>query len=433
MGHLGCPLCSIAPERIAFSATAGDVVWDSYPVNPGHLLIVPRRHAPTWDKLTDVEKQWVWSTVDQAISIIKSRYSSEGFNVGFNFGSAAGQTVPHFHLHVIPRYAGDVADPRGGIRNVIPQRGNYLTQTLDTRADKQRLIKGDTDPFLPHLVLHMDRADTCDIAVSFLLDSGARCLFEHLKDFLDRDGNARILVSDYLDLTEPVALRRLNDLKGNLCLKVYETRTKAFHLKSYAFLNKTDGVAFVGSSNLSETALTTTLEWNYKVISSTDILGFKEIRDGFEALFKDPASVIANEDWIERYEQRRITPIRKEAGFAEEPLPPSLEPHAVQRDALVALMRTRQEGFTAGLVVLATGLGKTWLAAFDSARSEFHRILFVAHREEILTQAISTFRQNLPQRSNRPACWRATRNPRRFPICLSPNSWPNQSSLAFSA
>jgi diadenosine tetraphosphate (Ap4A) HIT family hydrolase len=138
---------------------------------------------PTWDKLTDIEKQWVWSTVDQAISIIKSRYSPEGFNIGFNFGTTAGQTVPHFHLHVIPRYAGDVADPRGGIRNVIPQRGNYLAQTLDAGADKQRLIKGDVDPFLPHMVLHMDRADTCDIAVSFLRHSGARCLLEHLKDF----------------------------------------------------------------------------------------------------------------------------------------------------------------------------------------------------------------------------------------------------------
>ena len=376
-----CPLCSIGPERIAFSHTAGDGVWDGYPVNPGHLLTVPRRHVPTWDKLTDDEKEWVWSTVDQAISIIKSRYSPEAFNVGFNSGPTAGQTVPHFHLHVIPRYPGDVVDARGGIRNVIPQRGNYLAQTLDTAGDKQRLIKGDTDPFLPHLVLHMDRADTCDIAVSFLLDSGARCLVEHLKDFLERDGNARILVSDYLGLTEPAALRRLKDLKGDLCLKVYETHTKAFHLKSYAFLHKEDGVAFVGSSNLSESALTTTLEWKYKIISSTDTVGFKEIRDGFEALFADPASVVVNEDWIERYQQRRTAPNRKEAGLADEPLPPNPEPHAIQRDALAALVQTRQQGFTAGLVVLATGLGKTWLAAFDTARLEFNRILFVAHRE----------------------------------------------------
>jgi len=396
MDSQACPLCAVVRDRIAFSDAHGDGVWDAYPVNPGHLLIVPRRHAPTWDKLTDTEKEWVWSTVDQAISVIKSRYSPEGFNVGFNLGTAAGQTVSHFHLHVIPRYARDVADPRGGIRNIIPQRGNYLAKTPAVENDKQRLIKGDTDPFLPHLILHMDRADTCNIAVSFLLDSGARCLLEHLKDFLERGGNARILVSDYLDLTEPVALRRLNDLEGKLCLKVYETHTKAFHLKSYAFLNKSEGVAFVGSSNISEPALTTTLEWNYKVISSSDTHGFKEIRDGFETLFKDPASVVVNEDWIERYERRRILPIHKETAVLLEPAEPTPEPHAIQRNALAALVQTRQEGFTAGLVVLATGLGKTWLAAFDSAHSEFRRILFVAHREEILTQAISTFRRIHP-------------------------------------
>ena len=77
----------------------------------------------------------------------------------------------------------------------------------------------------------MDQADTCDIAVSFLLDSGARRIAEHLKDFLDRGGRARVLVSDYIDVTEPIALRRLADLEGNLSLKAYETQSKGFHLK----------------------------------------------------------------------------------------------------------------------------------------------------------------------------------------------------------
>jgi superfamily II DNA or RNA helicase/diadenosine tetraphosphate (Ap4A) HIT family hydrolase len=391
-----CPLCSVVGDRVAFSGSCGDAIWDAFPVNPGHLLIVPRRHTPTWNDLTDAEKAWVWSTIDEAISVIKSRYSPEGFNVGFNFGTAAGQTVSHFHLHVIPRYAGDVVDPRGGIRHVIPKRGNYLAKSIDSERDAQRLIKGDVDPFLPHLILHMDRADTCDIAVSFLLDSGARCVHEHLKDFLERGGKARVLVSDYLGVTEPTALRRLTDLEGNLTLKVYETHTKAFHLKSYTFLNKSEGVAFVGSSNLSESALTTTLEWNYKVISSSDTHGFHEIREGFEALFADPETRIVNQDWIERYDRRRIIPIRIETDFAEEPPEPRPEPHPIQYAALQALLRTREDGFSAGLVVLATGLGKTWLAAFDSDRPEFRRVLFVAHREEILTQAISTFRRIQP-------------------------------------
>ena len=269
-------------------------------------------------------------------------------------------------------------------------------KSVTARRDQQRLIKGDDDPFLPHLILHMDQADTCDIAVAFLLDSGARRIVEHLKDFLDRGGKARILVGDYLDVTEPIALRRLADLEGDLSLKVYETQTKGFHLKSYIFVKGSEGVAFVGSSNLSEPALTTSIEWNYKVVSSHDTHGFREIRDGFEALFNDRASVSASEDWIERYERRRIVPIRGEFAVGDEPPEPKPEPHAIQREALAELERTREEGFTAGLVVLATGLGKTWLAAFDSDRPEFRRILFVAHREEILNQAIQVFRRIRP-------------------------------------
>ena len=204
MNRQNCPFCSIDPERIAFSSAHGAGIWDGFPVSPGHLLIVVRRHASTWDELTDVEKAWAWSAIDQAIAAIRSRHSPEGFNVGFNLGSAAGQTISHFHLHVIPRYSGDVDDPRGGVRHVIPTKANYLTSGVAKHGDQQRLIKGDEDPFLPHLIAHMDEADTCDIAVAFLLDSGARRIFAHLKDFLDRGGKARILVGDYLDVTEPI-------------------------------------------------------------------------------------------------------------------------------------------------------------------------------------------------------------------------------------
>ncbi len=394
--HHDCPFCAIDPVRIAFSFTLGHGVWDAFPVSPGHMLIVPRRHAATWEELTDPEKAAAWSAVDQAISVIRSLHSPDGFNVGFNTGAAAGQTVFHFHLHVIPRYVGDVADPRGGVRHVIPAKANYLTDATTATHDQQLLIKGDEDHFLPHLILHMDRADTCDIAVAFLLDSGARLIVEHLKDFLGRGGRARILVGDYLDVTEPIALRRLADLEGKLTFRVYETHTQGFHLKSYIFLAGGEGVAFVGSSNLSASALTTSIEWNYKVVSSQDTRGFRQVRDGFEALFNDYAAVPVSAGWIEKYEQGRRTPNFSEAGVPFEPPLPKPEPHTIQRQALAALERTREEGFSAGLVVLATGLGKTWLAAFDSVRPDTRRILFVAHREEILNQAAETFRRIRP-------------------------------------
>lgn len=371
-----------------------------------------------WEELEQSEKSAVWAAIDRAMEEVRRTHGSDGFNVGFNQGVPAGQTVFHFHLHVIPRRTGDVPDPRGGVRHVIPRKANYLVAmedlpsaevspiwpaTPDAVANNQhRLITGGDDPFLPHLILHMDQADTCDIAVAFLLDSGARLIVEHLRDFLARGGAARILVGDYLDVTDPVALRRLLDLEGNITLRIYQSaEERGFHLKSYVFLRGAEGVAFVGSSNLSAPALTTSIEWNYKVVASHDVRGFDQIRQGFESLFESYATTAVTPAWIDAYERRRVVdrysaPGVEEAGIPYEAPPPTPEPHDIQQRALVALETTREDGFTSGLVVLATGLGKTWLAAFDSDRPEFRRVLFVAHREEILSQAIETFRQVRP-------------------------------------
>jgi superfamily II DNA or RNA helicase/diadenosine tetraphosphate (Ap4A) HIT family hydrolase len=397
MADHDCPFCAVGPERIAFEWSSGWGIWDGFPVSPGHLLIVPQRHAATWDDLTDSEKAGAWAAVDRAILEIRQKYSPDGFNVGFNFGQAAGQTVFHFHLHVIPRYSGDVSDPRGGVRTVIPAKGNYLKSSELEAREQQLLVKGGEDHFLPHLVVHMDKADTCDIAVAFLMDSGARLIIEHLRDFLARGGRARILIGDYLNVTDPIALRRLLDLGEKLELRIYETRSTPYHLKSYIFMSGPEGVAFVGSSNLSASALTTSIEWNYKIISSHEVSGFKQIRDGFESIYADYASRPVTPAWIDAYEKRRIITGFQESGTAPELPQPKPNPHIIQHEALAALEETRRNGFTAGLVVLATGLGKTWLAAFDSDRPhEFRRILFIAHREEILNQAVGTFRQVKP-------------------------------------
>ena len=262
------------------------------------------------------------------------------------------------------------------------------------------LVSGGPDALLPHLIAHLDRATRCDIAVSFLLDSGARLIVEHLRDFLARGGRARILVGDYLGVTEPLALHRLLDLSGDLDLRIHESRGVGFHLKSYIFLEdeagEREGFAFVGSSNISAPALTASIEWNYRIAARRDPQGFAEIRESFERLFAAYAVVRVDGDWIARYAAKRAPHDIRESGVVPEPPLPRPEPHGIQRDALAALERTRAEGFTAGLVVLATGLGKTWLAAFDCDRPEFSRILFVAHREEILDQAVATFRRLRP-------------------------------------
>jgi superfamily II DNA or RNA helicase len=341
------------------------------------------------------------AAIDQGQATISERLRPDGFNVGFNENSAAGQTVFHFHLHIIPRYEGDVADPRDGVRHIIPEKANYLLSTAvsSSAAIQRKLITGGADPLLPHLLLHLDGSTTCDIAVAFLLDSGARMIVAHLRDFLARGGQARILVGDYLDVTEPAAIRRLNDLSGDLVVRVFEAHERGFHLKAYIFQTDLEGIAFVGSSNLSAPALTSSIEWNYKVISSHERAGFSEITAGFESLFNSYQAVSADEAWIRRYEARRVSPNWRGAGVAEEAPAPMAIPHSIQQQALAALEETRREGYSAALVVLATGLGKTWLSAFDSARNEFRRVLFVAHREEILNQAIDNFRSVRPNAS----------------------------------
>jgi HKD family nuclease len=158
---------------------------------------------------------------------------------------------------------------------------------------KKRLITGGTqDPLLPQLLAGIDRADEIELGVAFIKATGLRLLFDHLVDRLSKNPSptVRILTSDYLDVTDPQALRRLLLLnERGADVRIYEAGEQSFHLKAYIFV-RTDrggsvyGEAFIGSSNISETALTTGLEWNYRVMEQTEGSideGFHEIRQRF--------------------------------------------------------------------------------------------------------------------------------------------------------
>jgi diadenosine tetraphosphate (Ap4A) HIT family hydrolase len=120
-----CDFCRIDRARVAWSSPLALALWDAFPVSPGHALIVPRRHAASWSDLTADEKAAILEGVDAVRALIDERHRPAGYNVGFNDGAAAGQTVMHFHLHVIPRYRGDVPDPRGGVRWVLGDKAVY--------------------------------------------------------------------------------------------------------------------------------------------------------------------------------------------------------------------------------------------------------------------------------------------------------------------
>ena len=122
---LKCPFCNPLAEDIVARNDLCYALWDRFPVSRGHLLVIPFRHVPDYFSLTGEEKQALLALVDAGRGIIEENFQPAGYNIGLNVGSAAGQTVMHCHCHVIPRYAGDVRDPRGGVRWVVPRKSRY--------------------------------------------------------------------------------------------------------------------------------------------------------------------------------------------------------------------------------------------------------------------------------------------------------------------
>lgn len=122
-----CPFCQLDAERIVFADNVTLVIRDAFPVSPGHTLIIPRRHVGSFFQLTAPERESMFELLTQAKVELDETLQPDGFNIGINDGAAAGQTVPHLHLHLIPRYRGDVPDPRGGVRWVLPDKAKYWT------------------------------------------------------------------------------------------------------------------------------------------------------------------------------------------------------------------------------------------------------------------------------------------------------------------
>ena len=131
MGMPDCPFCA-EPAALAGGIELHNALAyvreDKYPVSPGHLLIIPRRHAEDWFSLTPDEQAAITQLINQAKTWLDERYAPAGYNIGMNCGAAAGQTVPHMHCHLIPRYEGDVEDPRGGVRWVKADKADYWSK-----------------------------------------------------------------------------------------------------------------------------------------------------------------------------------------------------------------------------------------------------------------------------------------------------------------
>ncbi len=122
--HPHCIFCD-EPE-IVIENDLAFAHYDGYPVSPGHCLIITRRHIAEYFQATTEEKAAIWALVDEMKTIIDRDYNPDGYNVGINVGEAGGQSVRHIHIHMIPRYIGDMENPRGGVRGVIPHKQKYV-------------------------------------------------------------------------------------------------------------------------------------------------------------------------------------------------------------------------------------------------------------------------------------------------------------------
>lgn len=120
-----CVFCNIPKDRILFETSDWIAMFDAYPVSKGHTLLISKKHYKTYFDLPEILRPSMDYWLRHIKDILDEKYRPDGYNVGFNCGESAGQTIDHFHIHIIPRYKGDVENPRGGVRGVIPSRQNY--------------------------------------------------------------------------------------------------------------------------------------------------------------------------------------------------------------------------------------------------------------------------------------------------------------------
>lgn len=267
----------------------------------------------------------------------------------------------------------------------------------------------------------IEQATTICFLTSFVMDSGVALLYDSLQTALDRGAEVKIVTGDYLFITQPKAIKRLlqlHDPTGNqLEVRMWKSDGISFHPKVYITKKHAHGSVILGSSNMSKMALTQGIEWNVRLDRDASVSFFDTVMDEFMKVFYGDNTIIMNPETVSIYEQvydekqveqnhiaqkwtaqeelaLTLPTGEREPDEIKEPLTvygtSDLPiPRQSQREALQALEDTVSEDYQKSMVVMATGLGKTYLAAFFSRK--FTRVLFVAHREEILKQAKQTF------------------------------------------
>ncbi|NWQ43317.1 DEAD/DEAH box helicase family protein [Bacillus sp. EB106-08-02-XG196] len=273
-----------------------------------------------------------------------------------------------------------------------------------------------------HLNDKIKGADTVCILSSFVMKSGVKFIKEALKKAVQNGADIKVCTGDYLYITQPEALEELLSLDERSSIRLWKSNGVSFHPKAYLFQSNEHDVLFIGSSNLSSSALNQGIEWNISVSNEKEV--FDEALKEFLDIFYSDQTVPLNKETLEEYrtnydkyhlkhpnlvrkwteleEQELMLPAKKNSPEKPEVV---LEPTATygeilprfaQIEALEELNKTLEEEYNKALVVMATGLGKTYLAGFFA--QNFKKILSIAHREEILNQARDSFKRIMPEK-----------------------------------
>ena len=262
----------------------------------------------------------------------------------------------------------------------------------DIVRNRNCILGGDGDFLVYKLREAFKKAKKVDIIVAFLMESGVKLLKKDIEEAVKNNCQIRILTGNYLGITQPQALYLMKEILGDGAnMAFYKEKNRSFHPKAYIFhYEGDDGEIFVGSSNISNSALTKGIEWNYRLEKSQNEDDFNYFSKSFEELFLNE-SIMLNDEELRRYSKNYKKPkINNIYSDEEEKVIEIFSPRGAQIEALYELNKLRKDGYEKGIVVAATGIGKTYLSAFDS--KGFNKILFVAHRDEILKQAYYSYK-----------------------------------------
>ena len=244
------------------------------------------------------------------------------------------------------------------------------------------------------LVEELKRGGSFTFSVAFISAGAIAQLKQHLRDY---KGNGRIITSDYLGFNDPRAFAELLNLKTLLGIDVRLHQAKNFHAKGYIFERPRSVTAMIGSSNLTNSALSQNHEWNLKVSAASG----SDLANQLVSLLDEQvaASEPLTQEWIDDYAAMYVAPPRRDSRLplltGHQPVQSPIEPNIMQQDALLALDFARANGAERAIVISATGTGKTMLSALDVRSLNPTRMLFVVHREQILDRTIREYRQVL--------------------------------------